>query len=164
MSLRFDRIDNFLFVLRHELEHVRRRDGLEKPVIDVDVGRDDPDDELEEQERTANVAAREFCVPKKDMDAFIARKSPYFLENDLIGFAKALRVHPGIVAGQLQFRTQKFTLFRSHLVSVRNFVLPPPRLMGGATFIQSRLEEPSCGQQKATSEDHRPVQDKNGRN
>jgi HTH-type transcriptional regulator/antitoxin HigA len=25
MSRRFDRIDNFLFVLRHELDHVRRR-------------------------------------------------------------------------------------------------------------------------------------------
>ncbi len=129
MSLRFDRIDNFLFVLRHELEHVRRRDGLKKPVIDVDVGRD-PDNELEEQERIANVAAREFCVPKKDMDAFIARKAPYFLENDLIGFARALRVHPGIVAGQLQFRIQKFTLFRNHLVSIRNFVLPAAEVDG----------------------------------
>ncbi len=129
MSLRFDRIDNFLFVLRHELEHVRRRDGLRKPVIDIDVGRA-PDDELEEQERIANVEAREFCVPKKDMDAFIARKAPYFLESDLIGFAKVLKVHPGLVAGQLQFRTQKFTLFRNHLVSVRNFVLPAAEVDG----------------------------------
>jgi HTH-type transcriptional regulator/antitoxin HigA len=129
MSLRFDRIDNFLFVLRHELEHVRRRDGLTKPVIDVDIGRAS-DDELEEQERNANVAAREFCVPKKDMDAFIARKAPYFLESDLIGFAKALKVHPGVVAGQLQFRTQKFTLFRNHLASVRSFVLPAAEVDG----------------------------------
>lgn len=129
MSLRFDRIDNFLFVLRHELEHVRRRDGLAKPVIDVDVGRT-PDDELEEQERIANEAAREFCVPKKDMDAFITRKSPYFLETDLIGFAKVLKVHPGVVAGQLQFRTQKFTLFRNHLASVRNFVIPAAEVDG----------------------------------
>lgn len=129
MSLRFDRIDNFLFVLRHELEHVRRRDGLEKPVIDVDVGRA-PEEELEDQERLANAAAREFCVPKKDMDAFIARKSPYFLESDLIGFAKVLKVHPGLVAGQLQFRTQKFTLFRNHLASVRNFILPAAEVDG----------------------------------
>jgi HTH-type transcriptional regulator/antitoxin HigA len=129
MSLRFDRIDNFLFVLRHELEHVRRRDGLKTAVIDVDVGRT-PDDELEEQERIANLAAREFCVPKKDMDAFIARKAPYFLESDLVGFAKALKVHPGVVAGQLQFRTQKFNLFRNHLASVRNFVLPAAEVDG----------------------------------
>jgi HTH-type transcriptional regulator / antitoxin HigA len=129
MSLRFDRIDNFLFVLRHELEHVRRRDGVKKPVIDVDVGKN-PDGELEEQERIANVAAREFCVPKKDMDAFIARKAPYFYENDIIGFAKALKVHPGVVAGQLQFRLNKFTMFRNHLASVRNFILPTAEVDG----------------------------------
>jgi HTH-type transcriptional regulator/antitoxin HigA len=123
MSLRFDRIDNFLFVLRHELEHVRRRDGIEKPMIDIDLGRQS-DNELEEQERTANEAAREFCVPKRDMDAFIARKAPYFSDRDLIGFAKVLKVHPGLVAGQLQFRTGKFTHFRTHLASVRQFVLP----------------------------------------
>lgn len=123
MSLRYDRIDNFLFVLRHELEHVRRRDGLQFPIIDIDLGRR-PEDDLEEQERMADEAAREFCVPKKDMDAFIARKAPYFSERDLIGFAKALRVHPGLVAGQLQFRTKKFTHFRSHLASVREFILP----------------------------------------
>lgn len=129
MSLRFDRIDNFVFVLRHELEHVRRRDGLEKPIIDVDVGRQS-DDELETQERIANEEAREFCVPKKDMDAFIARKAPYFSEHDLIGFAKFLKVHPGLVAGQLQFRTGKFTHFRSHLASVREFVLPTAEVDG----------------------------------
>lgn len=129
MSLRFDRIDNFLFVLRHELEHVRRRDGLHKPVIDVDLGRH-PDQNLEEQERIANEEAREFCVPRKDMDAFIARKAPYFSERDVIGFAKVLKVHPGLVAGQLQFRTGKWTHFRSHLASVRNFVLPTAEVDG----------------------------------
>ena len=123
MSLRFDRIDNFVFVLRHELEHVRRRDGLQSPIIDVDVGRQ-PDADLEEQERLANAAAREFCVPQRDMDAFIARKAPYFSERDIIGFAKVLKVHPGLVAGQLQFRTSKYTHFRNHLASVRSFVLP----------------------------------------
>lgn len=129
MSLRFDRIDNFVFVLRHELEHVHRRDGLDKPIIDVEVGRQ-PDDELEAQEIIANQEAREFCVPKRDMDAFIARKAPYFSERDLIGFAKVLKVHPGLVAGQLQFRTGKFTHFRNHLASVREFVLPSAEVDG----------------------------------
>jgi len=129
MSLRFDRIDNFIFVLRHELEHVRRRDGLLKPIIDIDVGRA-PDDDLEAQERIANEEAREFCVPKKDMDAFISRKAPYFSERDLIGFAKVLKVHPGLVAGQLQFRTGKFTHFRGHLASIREFILPAAEVDG----------------------------------
>lgn len=129
MSLRFDRIDNFVFVLRHELEHVRRRDGLSRPIIDEDLGRH-ADDELDAQERIANEEARDFCVTKRDMDAFIARKAPYFSDKDLVGFAKALKVHPGIVAGQLQFRTGKFTHFRAHLVPVREFILPAAEVDG----------------------------------
>lgn len=129
MSLRFDRIDNFLFVLRHELEHVRRRDGIETPVIDVDVGRH-ADHELETQERVANDAAREFCVPQRDMDAFVARKAPYFSDLDLIGFARVLKVHPGLVAGQLQFRTGRYNHFRSHLATVREFILPTAEVDG----------------------------------
>jgi HTH-type transcriptional regulator/antitoxin HigA len=108
---------------------VRRRDGLAGAIIDVDLGRQ-ADDELEEQERIANEAAREFCVPKRDMDAFIARKAPYFSERDLIGFAKTLKIHPGLVAGQLQFRTGKFTHFRNHLAPVREFILPSAEVDG----------------------------------
>jgi HTH-type transcriptional regulator/antitoxin HigA len=102
---------------------------MENPVIDVDLGRQ-PDDELEAQELAANEAAREFLVPKRDMDAFIARKAPYFSERDLIGFARTLKVHPGIVAGQLQFRTKKFTHFRNHLASIREFVIPVAEVDG----------------------------------
>ena len=37
MSLRFDRIDNFWLVLRHEIEHVLCGHGKLDPIIDVDV-------------------------------------------------------------------------------------------------------------------------------
>ena len=37
MSLRFDRIDNFWFVLRHELEHVLQRHGQSAPVLDIEL-------------------------------------------------------------------------------------------------------------------------------
>lgn len=124
MSLRFDRIDNFWFVLRHELEHVLRGDGKDIPNIDWDLrgeragfGHDIP-----EAERVANRAAAEFAVPKAKMDGFIARKSPIFAEADLIGFARSLEVHPGLVAGQLQFRTGRWNLFRQHLVKIRSNV------------------------------------------
>ena len=56
MTLRFDRIDNFWFVLRHEIEHVLREDGKanSQAVIDTDVGEDKA--ELPECERQANAA------------------------------------------------------------------------------------------------------------
>jgi len=37
MSLRFDRIDNFWFVLRHEIEHVLREDGRSRTMLDAEL-------------------------------------------------------------------------------------------------------------------------------
>lgn len=126
MSLRFDRIDNFWFVLRHELEHVKNRDGFESPLLDVELEGEKAgnSEDLPEAERLANQAASEFGIPAKLMDAFIARKAPFFAERDVLGFAKTLGVHPGIVAGKIQHHTKRYELFRAHLVKVRSFVAP----------------------------------------
>ena len=114
MSLRFDRIDNFWFVLRHELEHVIHEHG--KAIITIDselegkkagVG-----DDVAEDERIANQAASEFCVPKKTMDGFIARKS-LFAERDILGLAATLKIHPGLVAGQLRNRTTDMIYYQA---------------------------------------------------
>jgi HTH-type transcriptional regulator / antitoxin HigA len=128
LSLRHNRIDNFWFVLRHELEHVLRLHGQA-----VSVAMLDPELEGEcagngptvpEEERIANEAAANFCVPKDAIDKFIARKAPFFAERDILGFAKTLNIHPGLVAGQLQRRTGRYDRFRSHLVKIRSIVAP----------------------------------------
>ncbi len=127
MTLRFDRIDNFWFVLRHELEHVIRGHGLAAIVLDTDVG---PGSESEsacavaEEERLANEAAADFCVPRESLDRFIARKDPFYAERDMLGFSRTLGVHPGLVAGQIQHHTGKYNLFRKHLVKMRATVAP----------------------------------------
>ena len=123
LSFRFDRIDNFWFVLRHELEHVLQHHGQAAPILDVDLdGRTDA--HVIEEERIANVAAAAFAVPPDKLSAFVARKAPFFAERDILGFASTLGVHPGLVAGQLQHRTQRYDHFRSHLVKVRSIVAP----------------------------------------
>jgi HTH-type transcriptional regulator/antitoxin HigA len=63
-------------------------------------------------------------LPAATLDAFIARKAPFFSERDLIGFARVCKVHPGIVAGQLQRKTNRYDRFRDHLAKVRDIVLP----------------------------------------
>lgn len=124
MSLRFDRIDNFWFVLRHELEHVIQEHGKSMISIDVELegARAGTGDDVSEDERIANQSAAEFCVPKKKMDSFIARKSPAFSERDILGLAATLKVHPGIVAGQLRFRTGRYDRFTNHLAKIRSIV------------------------------------------
>jgi HTH-type transcriptional regulator/antitoxin HigA len=126
LSFRYDRIDNFWFVLRHELEHVQRRDGLAGAMMDAELEgeRAGIGDTVSEEERAANEAAAEFCVPKKMMDAFIARKAPFFYEQDIRGFATTLKVHPGLIAGQLRHRTGLYNRFGNHIVKVRSIVAP----------------------------------------
>jgi HTH-type transcriptional regulator / antitoxin HigA len=120
MTMRFDRMDNFWFVLRHELEHVLQDHGKVEPSLDVDLN----GDVVEDEEKLANAAASEFCAPKARIDSFIKRKAPIFPERDFLGLAKVLGVHPALVAGQIQYKTGRYDLFRSHLVKIRDRVLP----------------------------------------
>lgn len=126
MSMRFDRIDNFWFVLRHECEHILQGHGRSAVILDTDLDGENAGtgENISEEERIANEAAAEFCVPKSKMDAFIARKAPFFYEQDIRGFASTLRVHPGLVAGQLRHRTKQYNRFGNHLVKVRSIVVP----------------------------------------
>ncbi len=136
LSIRFDRNDNFWFVLRHEIEHVLRRDGQSKEIIDVDIEASPADGALPVEEVAANTAAADFCIPKAEIDSFVARKAPFFAERDVIGFARRINVHPGLVVGQIQKRTQRWDFLRRHLVKVRAHVLPGATADGWGTPAQ----------------------------
>ncbi len=95
---------------------------------------------ISEEERVANAAAADFCVPKEHMDFFIAKKSPYFFERDVLGFAASLKLHPGLVIGQLQHRTGRFDRFRKHLARVRTVVVSEVAVDGwGDTYPVAEL-------------------------
>jgi HTH-type transcriptional regulator / antitoxin HigA len=108
-----DRLDNFWFVLRHEIEHVLRGHGRDVAIFD-DASTLGPD-VVEIEERQANEAAAEFCVPRSQMASFIARKGTFVSEADILGMAKRLAVHPAIVVGQYQFATKKWSFLRKYL-------------------------------------------------
>ena len=127
MSMRHDRIDNFWFVLRHEMEHLKERHGLSTAIMfdaELEGERAGVGNGVEDEERVANSAAAEFCVPTKMMDAFIVRKEPFFREADILAFAKMIHVHPGLIAGQLRHRTGRYDRFVNHLAKVRSIVTP----------------------------------------
>ncbi|MFZ3322354.1 MAG: HigA family addiction module antitoxin [Usitatibacter sp.] len=101
LSLRYDRIDNFWFVLFHEIDHVLHGEGKEVPIYEtIDVN----EEGLPAIEVRANTNASDYCIPKADLDGFIARVSPMFSKQAIIGFARRMNVHPGIVVGQLHGR------------------------------------------------------------
>jgi HTH-type transcriptional regulator / antitoxin HigA len=127
LSMRFDRIDNFWFVVRHEIEHVIRGDGRrQKPMVDTELHgeRAGTSNILPEEERIANAAAADFCIPSDKMKSFIARKSPLFYEKDVLAFSRLNGVHPGLTVGQIQHHTGRYDYLRKHQVRVRQFVLP----------------------------------------
>jgi HTH-type transcriptional regulator/antitoxin HigA len=120
MSLRFDRIDNFWFVLAHECTHAILGHGKDGTfIIDADltgtIGR-----EIMEEERLANKGGAEFCVAQDKMTSFYLRKNPLFSERDVLAFAKRMGIHPGLVVGQLQWKTGRFELLRRHLAKIRD--------------------------------------------
>lgn len=121
MTLRLDRIDNFAFVLRHEIEHVLNGDGKEYTFapVDSDTGKEA---ELE-CERVANDAAASFCVPAAQLQSFIARKSPFISREDVLQFAARMEVHPGIVVGQIQNHTKKWNWLREYQIGVREHLM-----------------------------------------
>jgi HTH-type transcriptional regulator/antitoxin HigA len=132
MSLRYDRIDNFWFVLRHEIEHVLRLHGTEAMMLDANLEGDRAGTGLDvvEEERVANQAAADFCVPQRSLESFVLRKGPFFAERDIIGFSRTLKIHSGLVAGQLQRRLDRYDRFRNHLVKIRSIVSPSAMVDG----------------------------------
>ena len=126
MSTRRDKIDNFWFVLRHEIEHVLRKHGQAREIIDTDLERDraSTGESLPEEEKVANAAAAEFCVPREKLESFMRRKHPFYYERDVVAFARLLNRHPGLVVGQMQHRLKRYDYLTKRLVKIRQFVLP----------------------------------------
>ncbi len=134
LSLRYDRIDNFWFVLRHECAHVLHRHGQDAAIIDYDMD-GDPKTSISEEERIANVEAADFCVSEKKITSFYLRKRPFFAEREVLAFAKRAGVHPGLVVGQLQRRMDRYDFLRKHLVKVRGHLASAMMMDGWGDIV-----------------------------
>jgi len=120
-ALRYDRIDNFWHTLMHEVAHILNGDEL---AIDEEVlsGEGKPDSETR-----ADSFAVESLVSQSALDDFCLRWGPKFSHTQLRAFAARMKVHPGIVAGQLHYRGPEnggaeYSHFRRLLVPIRKTV------------------------------------------
>lgn len=128
MTVRHDRIDNYWFVLRHEIEHVLNKDGqgsLEEQTVDSDLDGENGGvgEHLPPEERRANIAAAELCVPQDQLESFYVRKFPFISERDMIGFARRVQRHPGIVVGQLQRKMGRYDWLSRYKVKIRQHLI-----------------------------------------
>lgn len=120
VSVRHDRIDNFWHTVLHEMSHIRHGDAL---VVDTEVlaGRSRlPIDPVEER---ANYEAARVLVPPEELDSLVRRLSPFYSAQRIVQFANRVRMHPGIIVGQLQHREEVgYQALRSFLVKIRGIV------------------------------------------
>lgn len=136
LSLRFDRIDNFWFVLCHELGHVQRGKGS----IDTDLDGDADSADIPKEERMANEFAAEHIIPPHRLNDFIARVRPLYSARRIEAFALTMNVHPGIVVGQLQHRGEiQYAAFRKLLAPIRDIVASAALTDGWGTALPSDL-------------------------
>ena len=97
-TLRYDRVDNFWFVMAHELGHICKhlRDDTSQFLDSVDS-----DGKVNVQEEEADAFARE-CLGMDAMRAFATASRGRMSEERVCAYAEEARVHPGIVVGFLQ--------------------------------------------------------------
>ena len=110
MTLRHDRLDNFWFVLMHELAHVAKHLDEAHPLFTDDL--DSPDDQ-DRIEREADDMAGEALIPQIAWQKSAARTS--HLTTDVVALAEKLGVHPAIVAGRVRHETKNFRLLARQL-------------------------------------------------
>lgn len=104
MTLRYDRLDNFWFVLFHELIHIIKH--LHKG--DIESIFDDLDAKAEDIEQEADEQAGEILVPEDRWNTALAR---YLRSNDsIIDFANELGIHPAIVAGKIRREANNYMI------------------------------------------------------
>lgn len=110
MTLRHDRLDNFWFVLMHELAHVAKHLDEAHPLFTDDL---DSLVELDRIEREADDIAGEALIPQTAWQKSAARTS--HLTTDVVALAEKLGVHPAIVAGRVRHETKNFRLLARQL-------------------------------------------------
>jgi HTH-type transcriptional regulator/antitoxin HigA len=128
VSVRYDRNDAFWFTVMHEFVHIKNGDALS---VDTDlVGGEDTKNGPsamtpieDEQEGRANHEAANALVPSTELDSFIRRVGPLYSKVRIVQFAHRIKIHPGIIVGQLQHRGEiAFRTNREMLAKIREAV------------------------------------------
>ena len=122
LSMRFDRLDWFWYTLAHELGHIEKKHSY---LLDSNlIGEGAAEHEKTQEEQEADAFASQFLVDQKELQHFILRVKPLYSKQKISGFASRIKVHPGLVVGQLQFKKEiPWSSFRPLLEKVRNIVI-----------------------------------------
>ncbi|GAC24253.1 hypothetical protein GMES_1957 [Paraglaciecola mesophila KMM 241] len=118
MTIRYDRLDNFWFVLMHELAHVSRhlKDSKEAYFDDIDGDKDNKEDEADEM-------ALDALVEKSEWEKYCALLTT---PESVVNLAKKLMVNPAVIAGRYRKEVSDYRIYNRLIGSkeVRKMVFP----------------------------------------
>jgi len=122
MSVRFDRIDSFWFTLFHEFKHIENGDlmSVDSDLVGESAMLAEAKDDIE---RRADAQAAAALLPPDKLESFIVRVGPLYSKQRINQFANRMRIHPGIILGQLHHRGEvDWRANREMLAKVRDTV------------------------------------------
>ena len=139
MTARFDRNDNFWFTFFHELGHV-----LAKDAYSFDSFGSNTEAGFQVGEPTAEAAADRFAadtlVPANELTSFIGRVAPLYQETRIVQFSIRMKMHPGIVLGQLHKRGEvSYGAHRKLLSKIRDSATSTALTDGWGRSISPKL-------------------------
>ncbi|HEV8336899.1 MAG TPA: HigA family addiction module antitoxin [Candidatus Polarisedimenticolia bacterium] len=142
VSLRYDRIDAFWHTLFHEFAHIKHGDSYS---VDTTFQQNNEggitillaDDQ---QEKRANESASDALIPRDEIESFIRRLAPFYSSDRIVQFAHRMKIHPGIIVGQLQYRGEiGYGALRTFLVKIRSIVIETALTDGWGLTISPTL-------------------------
>lgn len=143
MGVRYDRIDNFWYVLTHEIGHIENRDGMNGDYVwDANLVGEDaiPFEQKSEMEKRADLFAQRTLIDQDALDNWIARTGPLYSKVKIVAFARMNHVHPAIVLGQLQHRREvDWSHSREMLAKIRHLVTPVSLTDGFGQVLPANL-------------------------
>jgi HTH-type transcriptional regulator/antitoxin HigA len=122
LSVRYDRIDCFWHTLCHECAHIKHRDKFS---LDDELVGEVRNEGLSynEIEARAEMEAASLLIPEKELKSFVLRQKPIYAKSRIIQFAHRIKIHPGIITGQLQhLRELTWDTNREMLVKIRYLI------------------------------------------
>lgn len=139
VSARYDRVDALWFTVMHEFSHIENGDAAS---IDTDLAGEGqtPSMMKDDIERRADEQAASALIDPGEIDGFIRRVSPLYSKERIVQFAHRIKIHPGIIVGQLQHRGEiSFGANREMLAKVRSYLISTALTDGWGSTVPNDL-------------------------
>ena len=134
MTLRFDRIDNFWFMLRHEIAHIEQGYSA-VTTVDYDMGTGNQTKELEIE---ANKKAQEFCAPSCLVERFINQANGRLSEKSVEAFANENGMLASVLAGQIRHKLSKYNILTKLITPFRKDLVEKAPVVDGWGIVPTK--------------------------